>query len=139
MDKLSTARRSENMRRIRSEGTRPEIKVRKMLHRIGYRFRVHVKDLPGKPDVVFTRKRRIILVHGCFWHQHPDSGCLGARLPKTRIDYWIPKLARNQERDASVISALTDAGWSVLVVWECEVDRDPNLLSKLAAFIGPAK
>src|SRR5687768_16524426 len=99
MDKLSQAERSENMRRIRSRNMKPELIVRSVAHRLGYRFRLHRKDLPGKPDLVFVSRRKVIFVHGCFWHQH--AGCIDSRLPKTNAAYWHPKLMRNVERDAA--------------------------------------
>ena len=134
MDKISPERRSENMRRIRSRDTTPEMVVRRMVHGMGYRYRLHGKDLPGKPDLVFKSRRKAIFVHGCFWHQHP--GCQEGRLPKSNISYWRPKLERNQRRDAETHSALRDSGWRVLVVGECEVkDRTP-LRRRLRRFLG---
>lgn len=108
---------SERMGRIRSRDTTPELIVRRTLWRLGYRYRLHVKNLPGTPDIVFTRRRKVVFVHGCFWHQH---GCSLTNLPKTNVGYWHPKLYRNVERDSAVILQLEQAGWSVLVVWECE-------------------
>ncbi|WP_084299085.1 very short patch repair endonuclease [Bradyrhizobium sp. WSM1743] len=113
---------SAQMRRIRKTDTRPELLVRKLAHRLGHRFRLHRRDLPGTPDLVFPSKRKIILVHGCFWHQHDCS--LGRRQPQSNRDYWLPKLARNVVRDKSVQRELACLGWAVLVVWECET-RDP--------------
>src|SRR5437588_5757441 len=101
--------RSENMRAIRSKGMRPELAVRSLIHRLGYRFRLHRKDLPGKPDLVFSSRRKVIFVHGCFWHQH--AGCREGRVPGTRRDYWGSKLRRNQERDAENQARLEEAGW----------------------------
>src|SRR5260221_9042466 len=99
-DKISVARRSENMRRIKSKGMKPELAVRSLIHSMGYRFRLHRKDLPGKPDIVLPRLKEVIFIHGCFWHQllHPDPSCKDARLPKSNLEYWIPKLERNRER-----------------------------------------
>src|SRR5580698_10228568 len=119
MDKLSSEQRSANMRQIRSENTAPELLLRKMLHRLGYRFRVHRKDLPGKPDLVFPSRRKVIFVHGCFWHQHPQ--CREGRVPGSRVEYWGPKLRRNQERDAAAQAALKEQGWLSLTIWECEL------------------
>jgi DNA mismatch endonuclease (patch repair protein) len=115
-DKISIERRCANMRAIRSTGTKPEIIVRRLAHSMGYRFRIHRKNLPGKPDMVFPSRRAVILVHGCFWHQHPDSACKDARQPKSNADYWQPKLARNQARDAEHEAALQAQGWRVLVI-----------------------
>nr|WP_269766378.1 very short patch repair endonuclease [Burkholderia ubonensis] len=112
--------RSETMRRIRSKDTTPELTVRRTLWCLGYRYRLHCKDLPGKPDVVFKGRKKIIFIHGCFWHQH---GCADSKLPKSNADYWHPKLQRNVERDAETIAQLEANGWSVLVVWDCETKR----------------
>jgi DNA mismatch endonuclease, patch repair protein len=121
MDKLDAQRRSENMRRIRSKNTKPEVLLRSLLHNAGYRFRLHRKELPGKPDIVFVGRRKVIFVHGCFWHQH--SECREGRLPGTRQEYWRPKLVRNVERHAAVVEQLRMLGWDVLTVWECELQK----------------
>jgi DNA mismatch endonuclease, patch repair protein len=133
VDTLSPARRSENMRNIRSANTRPEVSVRSMLHRMGYRFRLHVKNLPGKPDIVLPRHGKIVLVHGCFWHQH--SQCGEGRMPASRQQYWLPKLTRNIERDLEHKKALRKLGWNVLVIWECELRHLRRVEAKLARFI----
>lgn len=138
-DKLSPERRSANMARIRSKNSKPELKVRRLAHGLGYRFRLHRKDLPGKPDLVFPSRRALILVHGCFWHTHPDPTCKDAVAPKSRLEYWGPKLARNRERDALNIQKLKDAGWKTLVVWECECKDASKLEGRLKRFLGPAK
>jgi DNA mismatch endonuclease (patch repair protein) len=132
MDKLDAQRRSENMRRIKSKNTKPEMALRSFLHRHGYRFRVHRKDLPGKPDIVFPGRRKVIFVHGCFWHQHP--ACREGRLPGTRLDYWRPKLERNRQRDDAAISSLQALGWGVIVVWECEASA-PATIEKIRSFL----
>src|ERR1700686_148234 len=125
------------MRQIPSKNTTPEIILRSIVHRLGYRFRLHRKDLPGKPDLVFPGRRKVIFLHGCFWHQH--SGCREGRLPGTRREYWEPKLARNRERDATAQAALKSQGWSVFTVWECELSKDPKAASeRLIHFLGPA-
>lgn len=111
------------MARIRSQNTAPEMQVRRLLHRLGYRFRLHRADLPGRPDIVLPGRRTVIFVHGCFWHQHPDPTCTRARLPKSRLEYWIPKLQRNAERDAVHRENLVRAGWHVLEIWECQTAR----------------
>jgi DNA mismatch endonuclease (patch repair protein) len=134
VDTISPTRRSENMRRIKSKGMKPELIVRTMVHRLGYRYRLHSPDLPGKPDLVFRRRERIIEVRGCFWHQH--RGCREAHLPKSRTDYWLPKLARNAQRDKANSKRLRALGWRVLVVWECEVDDAKRLSTKLREFLG---
>ena len=112
MDKLSAERRSANMRQIRSKDTKPEVLLRRLLHAQGYRFRVHRKDLPGKPDLVFVSRRKEIFVHGCFWHQHTE--CREGRVPHSRPEYWEPKLLRNQQRDAVVQAALKEQGGTTL-------------------------
>lgn len=121
--------RSENMRRIKSTDTSPELIVRKTVYRLGYRYRLHRKDLPGKPDLVFFAKKKIIFVHGCFWHQHDDSNCKIAHTPRTNTGYWIPKLKRNVMRDKKHQEQLRALGWRFLVIWECET-KDVELLSK---------
>jgi DNA mismatch endonuclease (patch repair protein) len=114
------------MSRIRSRDTAPEKAVRSLLHRLGFRFRLHPQRLPGKPDIVLTRHRTAVFVHGCFWHRHP--GCRCATTPGTRTAWWLAKFARNVARDTAVRSALRAAGWRVVVVWECEL-RDPARLA----------
>jgi DNA mismatch endonuclease (patch repair protein) len=133
VDKLSKAERSENMRRIRSRNMKPELIVRSLTHRLGYRFRLHRKDLPGKPDLVFASRMKVIFVHGCFWHQH--EGCIDSRLPKTNADYWHPKLRRNVERDAASIRALQTAKWRSLVIWECETKDEQRVAKKINRFL----
>jgi len=125
--------RSENMRRIRSKGMRPELAVRSLVHRMGYRFRLHRKDLPGKPDLVFVSRRKVIFVHGCFWHSH--KACDTAHMPKSNLAYWRPKLERNRERDTRNIEALAAAGWKPLIIWECETKHEENLGKRIAAFL----
>ncbi|WP_407949365.1 very short patch repair endonuclease [Parvibaculum sp.] len=135
-DKLTPARRSENMSRIRSTETRPELHVRKLVRSLGYSgYRLHRKDLPGKPDIAFIGRKKAIFVHGCFWHQHPDPGCLDGRLPKSRQEYWLPKLERNQKRDATAFKQLVEAGWTVLVIWECDLRREAELTKKIQKFL----
>jgi len=126
-DNISKARRSRNMAAIRSKDMKPEMFVRSLVHSLGYRFRLHRRDLPGSPDVVFPSRKKIIFVHGCFWHGHDDSACLDGRAPRSNQSYWLPKLTRNKERDFKSIAALEAAGWQVLVIWECET-RDAGLL-----------
>lgn len=121
------------MRRIRSKGMKPEIAVRSLVHGLGYRFRLHRRDLPGAPDLVLPRHKKIILVHGCFWHQHP--GCREGRVPGTRQDYWQPKLSRNVERDAENEARIRALGWAVLVVWECELKDPADVRDRLARFL----
>lgn len=132
-DRLTPEERSAHMRRIRKFDTLPERRVRQTAHRLGFRYRLHRRDLPGTPDLVFPRLRKIILVHGCFWHQH--QGCSLARQPRSRLDYWKPKLQRNKERDKAAEALLIEAGWSVLTVWECETDRPQELKERLWSFL----
>jgi len=120
-DTIDPARRSRNMARIKGRDTKPELAIRSALHRLGLRFRVCRSDLPGKPDIVLPRHRLAIQVRGCFWHQHE---CGGGRLPKSNLDYWKPKLARNVERDMANDLALAALGWRVKIVWECELKGD---------------
>ena len=139
-DGLSPERRSENMRRIRSKGMKPEMAVRQLAHKLGYRYRLHRADLPGKPDLVFPGRRKVILVHGCFWHGHDDPNCTdGRRRPKSNLDYWLPKLARNRLRDATNITTLNESGWSVLVIWECETRNIDVLARHLSLFLDGAR
>ena len=134
MDSISSERRSANMARIRSKNTKPEMVVRRLLHGLGYRYSLHRRDLPGAPDLVFPSRKKIILIHGCFWHQH--KGCIDGRVPKSRIDYWQPKLRRNVERDRRNISKLRRAGWKVLKLWECDVLKVLDLGVELVNFLG---
>lgn len=135
-DRISPERRSANMRAIRSKGMRPEMVVRSVAHRLGYRFRLHRKDLPGKPDLVFPARRAAVFVHGCFWHQHPDPACADSRAPKSNLDYWIPKLAHNVKRDAITRAVLKRQGWRVFVVWECQTKDERALQKTLRRFLG---
>ena len=133
MDKISKDRRSWNMSRIRSTHSKPEIAVRSMLHRLGYRFRLHRNDLPGRPDVVLPKYRTVVFIHGCFWHRH--RGCKLAYTPKTRVEFWMRKLDGNMMRDVSVQKALISLGWKVIVIWECQLKAEKKtealLLRKL--------
>ena len=125
-DRFSKEKRSEIMSRVRSRNTKPELQVRSLLHRMGYRFRLHRSDLPGKPDIVLPMYRTVIFVHGCFWHQHP--GCKKATIPRTNREFWEAKLNRNVERDREVRQKLQDLGWNVIAVWGCETKGDLELL-----------
>ena len=124
MDTLSQAGRSERMSRVRSKGTKLEMRVRRIVHAKGYRYRLYSRDLPGCPDLVFPARKKVIFVHGCFWHRHEGCG----RLPKSRLDFWLPKLESNRQRDLVNQERLRGMGWSVLVVWECE-SRDAEVLA----------
>jgi len=126
MDIFTKEKRSEIMRKVKSKDTRPEKKVRSLLHSLGYRFRLHRKDLPGKPDIVLPKYKTVIFVHGCFWHGH--EGCRTSHIPKSNSAYWANKIERNIERDFKSFEALQAEGWSVIVVWECDIS-DVNSLS----------
>lgn len=130
---MSREHRSWNMSRIRGKDTRPELRVRSALHRLGYRFRLNRRDLPGKPDIVLPRHQTVIFVHGCFWHRHP--GCRFAYTPKSRVEFWQTKFQRNVERHREVEEELQTLGWRVLVVWECETEVDDRLLERLAELL----
>lgn len=132
-DFMSPEQRSAHMSKIRSKNTKPEIMLRKMLHRAGFRYRLHDPKLPGKPDLVFAGTRKVIFVHGCFWHGH---GCrVGARLPKSNTSFWVEKRLRNRERDLRQELELRALGWDPLIVWECEIKGDPNLLKAVREFL----
>jgi DNA mismatch endonuclease (patch repair protein) len=131
-DPLTPAERSERMSRIRSTDTKPEMIVRRLVHGMGYRYRLHAKDLPGHPDLVFRRRKKIILVNGCFWHQH---GCRQYRQPLTKSSFWEPKLARNKARDHQVQRELTQLGWRVLVIWECQLKKEEALRTLISEFL----
>lgn len=126
-DTMSPEKRSRRMALVRSADTKPEMVVRRLAHRMGYRYRLHCRDLAGTPDLVFRSRRAVVFVHGCFWHRH--HGCPLARIPKSRVEFWTAKLEGNRERDARKIAALEEAGWRVLVVWECET-KDKELLGE---------
>ncbi len=134
-DTVTPERRSQIMANIRSKGMKPELIVRRLTHSMGYRYRLHRKDLPGKPDLVFPARRKVIFVHGCFWHQHADPACKIARRPKSNLDYWLPKLQRNVERDAEHRDRLSALGWQVLVIWECEVKIAAGLPERIEEFL----
>ena len=124
VDVLTPMQRTRCMKAIRGCDTQPEMFVRSLTHQLGYRFRLHRKDLPGKPDIVFPSREKVIFVHGCFWHQHPR--CKYATRPKTREEFWANKLDGNRERDKLQIRELKRLGWSVLVVWECQIKMKPE-------------
>jgi len=134
VDVVSPARRSAMMAKIRGRDTKPEMIVRKAAHRLGYRFRLHRRDLPGSPDLVFPGRKKIVFVHGCFWHCH--EGCRFAYKPKSNVDFWENKLRKNRERDIRVKAELECMAWDTLVIWECETS-DSNLVdAKLQGHLG---
>jgi len=134
VDTLTPEQRSAVMARVKSRDTRPELTVRRLAHAMGYRYRLHSKRLPGRPDMVFASKRKVVFVHGCFWHRH--RYCALARLPKSRKEFWVPKLDGNRRRDCRNLRELRELGWKALVLWECELS-DPNAVARrLASFLG---
>ena len=137
LDTFSREERAEIMRRVRSTDTRPEVAVRSVLHRLGFRFRLHRKDLPGNPDIVLPKHRAAIFVHGCFWHRH--KRCRRAATPATRQQYWLPKFERTVERDKKNRSELRKLGWKVIVIWECRLRKPDRLASRLKRLLAPDK
>lgn len=133
MDTRTPAKRTEIMSAVRTKDTGPELFVRKLLSAQGYRYRLHRRDLPGKPDIVFPSWRKAVFVHGCFWHGHR---CKKGRLPKSRLRYWRPKIAANKKRDARNLIKLKGSGWHALVVWQCELKNDKTVMRKLKIFLG---
>jgi DNA mismatch endonuclease, patch repair protein len=129
MDRISKERRSWNMSRIRSKNTRPEVLVRSLMHRLGYRFRLHSRRLPGSPDIVLSKWRTVVFVHGCFWHRH--SGCQYAYCPKSRKGFWQRKFSENVRRDVEKVRALRSLGWRVVTVWECELAHPAAVRERL--------
>ena len=133
-DPLSCAQRSERMSRVRSKHTKPELRVRRLVFSLGYRYRLHSSDLPCTPDLVFPKRKKVILVHGCFWHRHSNKQCRLARWPKSRLDFWISKLESNRVRDKKNVAKLRRLGWSVMTIWECEINK-PNLRKRIIRFL----
>jgi DNA mismatch endonuclease, patch repair protein len=124
------------MARVRGRDSKPEMLVRRLVHAMGFRYRLHDRRLPGAPDLVFRGRRKAIFVHGCFWHRHPDPSCKLARMPKSRLDFWGPKLEGNRERDLRQQAELKALGWDFLVVWECELKNVEDLMTKVSNFLG---
>jgi DNA mismatch endonuclease (patch repair protein) len=135
VDIVDRETRSRMMSGIKGRNTKPEMIVRRLLHGMGFRYRLHAKDLPGRPDIVFRRRRAAIFVQGCFWHRHPDPNCRLARLPKSRIDFWLPKLEGNRIRDQANLERLSSLGWRVLLVWECQLRDREQLVNELRRFV----
>lgn len=133
MDRITSAERSAQMSLVKSKDTGPELVVRKLAHSLGYRYRLHGAGLPGKPDLVFSKRKKIVFVHGCFWHRH--VACRRATTPATNLEYWLPKFERTVERDLRNIERLAELGWSSLVLWECELKNTGALAEKLMAFL----
>lgn len=137
MDTLTPSQRSERMSRIRSKDTKPELAVRSITHALGYRYRLHAAKLPGKPDLVFPSRKKVIFVHGCFWHAHDN--CSVANQPKSRSLFWAQKFARNKERDGINNFQLNALGWKTMTIWECEVRDAQKLARRVAKFLGPLR
>jgi DNA mismatch endonuclease, patch repair protein len=135
VDIVTPAKRSATMAKVRSRDSGPEMTVRRLVYSLGYRFRLHDKRLPGTPDLSLPGRGKVIFVHGCFWHRHPDPHCKLARLPKSRLNYWLPKLAANRRRDLQNMEALTSAGWRVLEIWQCELKDLDGLEQRLISFL----
>lgn len=134
-DTLTRRQRSERMGRIRGKDTKPEMRVRKLVHSMGYRYRLHRKDLPGNPDLVFPARRKAIFIHGCFWHRHPSARCRLARLPKSRLDFWLPKLEENHRRDKRNLSKLKALGWAAMTIWECQISKNQVISKRIRKFL----
>jgi len=133
MDRLSPERRSWLMSRVKSRDTRPEMAVRRMVFAMGYRYRLHGRHLPGKPDLVFSSRRKVLFVHGCFWHGH--EGCRLSGIPKTNIGFWQSKIVSNRERDTRNLQELSTLGWSALAVWQCELKNEEEIAQKIHDFL----
>jgi DNA mismatch endonuclease (patch repair protein) len=135
MDTITKEQRSRVMQRVRAKDSRPEMIVRRIVHHLGFRYRLHRADLPGKPDLTFAGQRKIIFVHGCFWHLHPSPACKLARRPKSRLEFWNAKLEGNRARDRQQIAQLRALGWSVLTIWECELKDATRLEETIKRFL----
>lgn len=133
MDTLTPLQRSERMSRVRNKNTKPELAVRRLVSSLGYRYRLHAIDLPGHPDLVFRPKRRVIFVHGCFWHRHP--GCMNCRMPKSRLPFWRAKLDENRARDKRSQRLLRALGWKCLIIWECQLRNVNRVRHRVVAFL----
>jgi DNA mismatch endonuclease (patch repair protein) len=136
LDHVSPEIRSRIMSAVHTRNTTPEMSVRRIVHKMGYRFRLHVSSLPGKPDLVFAGKRKLIFVHGCFWHGH---NCKYGQLPKTKTEYWAAKIAKNKSRDRIQCQRLRKLGWDVLVVWQCSLKNQPVIQKRIERFLSDAK
>jgi DNA mismatch endonuclease (patch repair protein) len=139
VDTLTKAERSERMGRIGWKDTRPEMRVRRLVHGMGYRYRLHRRDLPGCPDLIFPRFKKALFIHGCFWHRHPDPSCKLARLPKSNLDFWLTKLEGNRLRDQRNQAALMALGWDYMIIWECELKDLKQIEIKLKMFLDGEK
>lgn len=133
MDNLTPEQRSAQMAMVRSKDTKPEMLVRRLVHHMGYRYRIHRRDLPGKPDLVFGPRKKVVFVHGCFWHGHD---CSLGRIPKSRVDFWEAKICKNRNRDKVHLLKLAEVGWESLVVWECQLKKVAELENRIRNFLG---
>lgn len=133
MDNLTPEQRGRQMSLVKSKGTKPEMVVRRLIHGMGYRYRLHIKDLPGCPDIVFRKKKKVIFVHGCFWHRH--ANCVLARIPKSNVAFWSNKLESNRMRDGKNQERIQELGWRFLIVWECELKNMEALENKIRRFL----
>jgi DNA mismatch endonuclease (patch repair protein) len=133
MDTLTPEQRSAQMAKVRSRDTKPEMLVRRLVHRMGYRYRLHRRDLPGKPDLVFGPRKKVIFVHGCFWHGHD---CSLGRIPKSRVEFWETKICTNRSRDEVHLARLEESGWKSLVIWECQLKKADELENRIREFLG---
>ncbi len=134
-DTLNKKERSARMALVRGKDTKPELVVRGLVHGMGYRYRLHSASLPGKPDLVFASRKKVIFVHGCFWHRHPSSSCKLARMPKSRLEFWLPKLEGNRLRDERNKRELWKQGWKVLSIWECQIANLASLSNRIRSFL----
>lgn len=137
MDKFSKAKRAEIMRAVKGKNTLPELQVRRLLHSMGFRFRLHRRDMPGCPDIVLPKHKICLFVHGCFWHQHP--GCKRAALPSSNFDFWSSKFKKNVIRDKENIKKLNDLGWKVVIIWECETKNPQELMLRVKSILMPGE
>lgn len=133
-DPLSPEQRSERMSRVRGKDTKPELKIRKLVWSLGYRYRLHSKKLPGRPDLVFPSRKKVIFIHGCFWHQHGDN-CRQYRMPRSRLDFWLPKLESNKKRDVLNQQLLSEQGWDYLIIWECWLKDTEEVATRITNFL----
>lgn len=134
VDTRTPEQRRRIMQSVGQKNTGPEVAVRRALHRLGYRFRLHSKGLPGRPDIVFPSRKKLIFVHGCFWHGH---NCSKGRLPKSRPEFWIPKIDGNKSRDERIVNELKKDGWESFVIWQCEIAKLDNTIEAATDFLGP--
>ena len=133
-DPLTPQQRSERMSRVRGKDTKPELVIRRLVWSLGYRYRLHSKKLPGRPDLVFPGRKKVIFIHGCFWHQHGE-GCRQYRMPRSKLDFWLPKLEGNKQRDANNQQLLREMGWDYLVIWECQIKDREEVSKRIVNFL----